>query len=135
MKLYVGNLSYEVTDEDLKTLFSQHGQVETAAIIKDRDSGRSKGFGFVELASKEEGQAAIDALNGKEFQGRNLIVNEARPSKGGFGSGSSKGGFGGNRGFSGGKGGFGGGNKSKFGNNKGFSGSGRGNRSGIRGDR
>jgi len=95
MKIYAGNLSYEVTEEDLRLTFEQFGQVESATIIKDRDSGRSKGFGFVEMPSKAEGQSAIDDLNGKELKGKTLNVNEARPrtdSRGG------KGGYGGGRG-------------------------------------
>jgi len=107
MKIYAGNLSYEVTEEDLRLTFEQFGQVESATIIKDRDSGRSKGFGFVEMPSKAEGQSAIDDLNGKELKGKTLNVNEARPrtdSRGG------KGGYGGGRGGQGGgKGGYGGG--------------------------
>ena len=107
MKIYAGNLSYEVTEEDLRLTFEQFGQVESATIIKDRDSGRSKGFGFVEMPSKAEGQSAIDDLNGKELKGKTLNVNEARPrtdSRGG------KGGYGGGRGGQGGgRGGQGGG--------------------------
>jgi len=101
MKIYAGNLSYEVTEEDLRLTFEQFGQVESATIIKDRDSGRSKGFGFVEMPSKAEGQSAIDDLNGKELKGKTLNVNEARPrtdSRGG------KGGYGGGRGGQGGGG-------------------------------
>ena len=106
MKLYVGNLSNEVTEEDLRLALEQFGQVESATIIKERDSGRSKGFGFVEMASKAEGQSAIDGLNGKELKGKALKVNEARPktenrgSRGGFGGG--RGGQGGGRGGQGG---------------------------------
>ena len=106
MKLYVGNLSNEVTEEDLRLALEQFGQVESATIIKERDSGRSKGFGFVEMASKAEGQSAIDGLNGKELKGKALNVNEARPktenrgSRGGFGGG--RGGQGGGRGGQGG---------------------------------
>jgi len=95
MKIYVGNLSYEVTEEDLRLAVEPFGQVESITIIKDKDSGQSKGFGFVEMASKAEGQSAIDGLNGKELKGRALNVNEARPrteSPGG------RGGFGGGRG-------------------------------------
>ena len=109
MKLYVGNLSNEVTEEDLRLALEKFGQVESATIIKDRDSGRSKGFGFVEMASKAEGQSAIDGLNGKELKGKALNVNEARPktenrgSRGGFG--------GGRRGQGGGRGGQGGGRR------------------------
>ncbi len=79
MRIYVGNLSYKVTEEDLRLALEQFGQVESATIIKDKYSGQSKGFGFVEMASKAEGQSAIDALNGKELKGRSLNVNEARP--------------------------------------------------------
>ena len=80
-KLYVGNLPYTTTDEDLKELFSQAGAVETATIIKDKFSGRSKGFGFVEMSSSEEAEKAIDMFNEKEQEGRKLVVNEARPMK------------------------------------------------------
>jgi cold-inducible RNA-binding protein len=78
-KLYVGGLSYGVTDSDLHNLFGAHGTVQSAQVIQDRDTGRSKGFGFVEMASDQEGQAAIQALNGQEVNGRALTVNEARP--------------------------------------------------------
>ena len=78
-KLYVGNLSYDMTDSDLQNLFTPHGTVESAQVIMDRDAGRSKGFGFVEMASGEQAQAAISALNGQEVNGRQLTVNEARP--------------------------------------------------------
>jgi cold-inducible RNA-binding protein len=78
-KLYVGNLSYEVTDNDLQSLFEPHGTVQSAQVIMDRDAGRSKGFGFVEMNSDQEAQAAIAALNGQESNGRALTVNEARP--------------------------------------------------------
>jgi RNA recognition motif-containing protein len=79
MKLYVGNLAFQTTSEDLQQLFAQAGTVESASVVEDRDTGRSRGFGFVEMASKEEGEAAISQFNGKEFNGRNLNVNEARP--------------------------------------------------------
>jgi len=78
-KLYVGNLSYEVTDSDLQNLFTPHGTVQSAQVIMDRDAGRSKGFGFVEMDNGEQAQAAITALNGHELNGRPLTVNEARP--------------------------------------------------------
>jgi len=78
-KLYVGNLSYDMTEDALKDAFSQAGTVESAIIIKDKMSGRSKGFGFVEMSTDEEAQKAIEMLNGKEFDGRALTVNEARP--------------------------------------------------------
>ncbi|MFH1941031.1 MAG: RNA-binding protein [bacterium] len=106
MKIYVGNLAYEVTEDDLKLAFEEFGQVESVTIIKDKYSGQSKGFGFVEIASKDEGQSAIDGLNGKELKGRALNVNEARPrtesrgSRGGYGGG--RGGQGGSRGRQGG---------------------------------
>ena len=80
-KLYVGNLSYETTDSDLQNMFSPHGMVQSAQVIMDRDTGRSKGFGFVEMNNADEAQAAINALNGQESNGRALKVNEARPRK------------------------------------------------------
>jgi RNA recognition motif-containing protein len=110
-KLYVGNLSYSTTNQDLEQLFGQYGQVASAQIINDRDTGRSKGFGFVEMSSDDEAQAAIAALNGQEHQGRTLTVNEARPKedRGGFGGGGGgRGGYGGGGG-GGGRGGYGGG--------------------------
>jgi len=79
MNIYVGNLSYEVTEEDLRTSFESFGKVESANIINDKYSGKSKGFGFIEMSSAEEAKAAIEGLNGKELKGRNLNVNEARP--------------------------------------------------------
>ena len=97
-KLYVGNLSYDTTDSDLRGLFEEHGTVESAQVIMDRDSGRSKGFGFVEMADDQEAQAAIDALNGQEVGGRPLTVNEARPREdrgGRSGGGRGRGGYGG----------------------------------------
>jgi RNA recognition motif-containing protein len=95
MNIYVGKMSYEVTEEDLRLAFEPFGQVESATIIKDKHSGQSKGFGFVEMASKAEGQSAIDGLNGKELKGRALKVNEARPRTESRGGG---GGYGGGRG-------------------------------------
>src|SRR5213079_2708197 len=84
-KLYVGNLGYGITDGDLAKLFEAHGTVQSAQVIMDRDTGRSKGFGFVEMGSDQEAQAAIAALNGQEVNGRALTVNEARPKEGGGG--------------------------------------------------
>ena len=107
-KLYVGNLGYGVTDNDLVKMFEAHGTVESAQIIMDRDTGRSKGFGFVEMGSDQEAQAAIAALNGKESDGRALTVNEARPKTEG-GGGGGRGGYGGGGGGGGGRGGYGGG--------------------------
>jgi RNA recognition motif-containing protein len=107
-KLYVGNLSYEVSDSDLSTMFASHGTVESAQVIMDRDTGRSKGFGFVEMKTDQEAQAAIAALNGKEMNGRALTVNEARPKTEGGGRGGSGGGRGG---YGGGGGGGGGGRR------------------------
>jgi len=100
-KLYVGNLTYGVTDATLEQLFAAHGTVESARVVMDRDTGRSKGFGFVEMGSDQEAQAAIAALNGKEVDGRALTVNEARPKTEGGGGrggrGGSGGGYGGGR--------------------------------------
>jgi RNA recognition motif-containing protein len=115
-KLYVGNLTYGVTDSTLQTMFEAHGTVQSAQVIMDRDTGRSKGFGFVEMGSDAEAQAAIAALNGKEVDGRSLIVNEARPKPenrggGGGGRGYGRGGGGGGRGGGGGYGGGGGGRR------------------------
>jgi RNA recognition motif-containing protein len=79
MNIYVGNLNYSSTDESLRALFEQHGEVSSAKVIEHRDTGRSRGFGFVEMPNDEEARSAIDALNGSEFEGRTLKVNEARP--------------------------------------------------------
>ncbi|MFH1452995.1 MAG: RNA-binding protein [Armatimonadota bacterium] len=99
-KLYVGNLSYDTTEESLKTLFTQYGEVESVAIITDRDTGRKKGFGFVEMSTDESAKSAIESLNEKEFEGRNLNVNEAREKTSrGPGSGSSRGGYGNRRSY------------------------------------
>ena len=79
MNLYVGNLSYEMSEENLRTEFAEYGEVQSAKIITDRDTGRSRGFGFVEMNSDGEGKKAMEELNGKDFEGRQLVVNEARP--------------------------------------------------------
>jgi RNA recognition motif-containing protein len=112
MKLYVGNLSFQTSSDELQQLFSQAGTVESASVVEDRDTGRSRGFGFVEMSSAEEGKAAIEQFNGKELNGRNLTVNEARPrenrgggGRGGYGGGGNRGGGGGGRGGYGGGGG------------------------------
>jgi RNA recognition motif-containing protein len=152
MKIYVGNMSYDVQEDDLRQAFSKFGEVGSVSIINDKFSGRSKGFGFVEMTSKEAGQAAIEGLNGKDLKGRALNVNEAKPQekrefsggggggKGGYGGGygggggrGGEGGFGGGGGR-GGKGGFGGGGRSGGGKG-GFSGGGAGGRGGRGGDR
>src|SRR5262249_15363894 len=110
-KLYVGNLSYGLGDSELQQLFAPHGNVQSAQVIVDRDTGRSKGFGFVEMGSDQEAQTAIDALNGKEVDGRALTVNEARPkTEGGGGRGGGRGGYGGG----GGRGGYGGGGGRRY---------------------
>ncbi|MCC7306248.1 MAG: RNA-binding protein [Acidobacteria bacterium] len=105
MKLYVGNLSFNTTADDLTELFSGVGTVQSANVIEDRETGRSRGFGFVEMSSKEEGSNAIDQFNGKEVDGRQLKVNEAKPQESRGGGGGGRGGFGGNRGGGGGYGG------------------------------
>jgi RNA recognition motif-containing protein len=129
MKIYAGNLSYDTTEDELKQAFEPFGQIESLVIIKDKLSGRSKGFGFVEFATRSEGEAAIEALNGKELGGKTITVNEARPKtdtrSGGGGGGSRSGGGGG--GYGGGGGG-GGGGRGGFGRREG--GGGGGSRSG-----
>ncbi len=107
-KLYVGSLPYSITEERLTELFAPHGTVESAKIISDKYSGQSKGFGFVEMSNSEEAQSAISALNGKEFEGRTLVVSEARPQEKRSSS-SRPGGGGGYRGAGGGRSGGGGG--------------------------
>ena len=103
-KLYVGNLGYGVTDSDLSKMFEAHGTVESAQVIMDRDTGRSKGFGFVEMKTEQEAQAAITALNGKDADGRALKVNEAKPRTEGSRGSGGRGGFGGRSGGYGGGG-------------------------------
>ena len=111
-KLYVGNLSYGVTNSDLEQMFAAHGTVQSAQVIMDRDTGRSKGFGFVEMGSDQEAQAAIAALSGKEVDGRALTVNEARPREDRGGGGGR--GYGGGGGGGGGRGGYGGGRGGRY---------------------
>jgi len=97
-KLYVGNLSFNTTTQDLEEMFGAHGTVESTNIIEDRETGRSRGFGFIEMSTKEEGQNAISTLNGKEIDGRALTVNEAKPRENRAGAGGSRGGgYGGSR--------------------------------------
>jgi RNA recognition motif-containing protein len=130
-KLYVGNLSYDVDSSGLEELFATHGQVVSAQIINDRDTGRSKGFGFVEMSSDGEAAAAIAALNGVQHNGRALTVNEARPKEERPSGGGGRGGFGGG---GGGRGGYGGGGGGGGGGRGGYGGGGgRGDRGG--GDR
>ena len=125
-KLYVGNLPYSFRDDDLLQAFSQHGTVTSAKVMMERDTGRSKGFGFVEMGSDAEAQTAINAMNGQQFGGRGLVVNEARPMEpraprsggGGFGGGAGGGGGGyggGGRSGGGGGGGYGGGGGGGYG--------------------
>jgi cold-inducible RNA-binding protein len=110
MKLYVGNLSFNTSSEDLQELFAQAGTVESSAVVEDRETGRSRGFGFIEMSTAEEGQAAIQKFNGMEVGGRSLTVNEAKPredrgnrggggggGRGGYGGGGNRGGYGGSR--------------------------------------
>ena len=114
-KLYVGNLPYSYRDSDMEQAFSQYGTVSSAKVMMERDTGRSKGFGFVEMSNDAEAQAAIAGMNGQQIGGRGLVVNEARPMEaraprsGGFGGGGGTGGGGGGYGGGGGGGGYGGG--------------------------
>ena len=121
-KLYVGNLSYNIRDDDLQQAFAQFGTVSSAKVMMDRDTGRSKGFGFVEMGSDAEAQSAINGMNGQALDGRAIVVNEARPREerpGGFGGGGGRsgggGGFGGGGGGRSGGGGFGGGGGGGYG--------------------
>ena len=150
-KLYVGNLSYNIRDEDLQQAFAQYGSVSSAKVMMDRDTGRSKGFGFVEMSSDAEAQSAINGMNGQALDGRAIVVNEARPREerpggfgggggggrpsgggGGFGGGGGRtGGGGGGGGFGGGGGGgYGGGGGGRSGGGGGYGGGGGGGRSG-----
>ncbi|MCE9591545.1 MAG: RNA-binding protein [Planctomycetes bacterium] len=108
LNIYVGNLPYNTTDQDLQQLFSQFGTISRVSIISDRETGRSRGFGFVEMGNDEEGRKAIEALNGTEFGSRSLTVNEARPREAGGGGRGGPGGGGGGGGYRGGGGGGGG---------------------------
>ena len=129
-KLYVGNLPYSFRDEDLQQAFSAHGTVTSAKVMMERDTGRSKGFGFVEMGSDAEAQAAISGMNGQQFGGRGLVVNEARPMEprpprtggGGFGGGAGRSGGGGGYGGGGGGGGYGGAGRSGGGGGGGYGG-------------
>ena len=127
-RLYVGNLPYSITSEELQEMFGQHGNVTSAQVVSDRETGRSKGFGFVEMSTDEEATSAIENLNGKDMGGRSLTVNEARPKEersGGGGGGGGRGGYGGGGGRSGGGGGSG---DRGGGTQRGFGGGGRGDR-------
>jgi RNA recognition motif-containing protein len=114
-RLYVGNLAYSVTSEDLQELFEQYGQVRSAQVLSDRETGRSRGFGFVEMDNDPDADAAIESLDGNDHQGRRLTVNEAKPRSqgGGGGYGGGRGGYGGGGG--GGGGGYGGGAREEYG--------------------
>ncbi len=136
-KLYVGNLAYSIRDNDLEQAFSQFGTVTSAKVMMERDTGRSKGFGFVEMGSDAEAQAAINGMNGQPLGGRSVVVNEARPMEprpprtGGYGGGGGGGGYGGGRregggGYGGGDGGGEGGFRSPYGNPRGGGGGRRG---------
>ena len=125
-KLYVGNLSYDVDSSSLQEMFAQHGTVESAEIISDRETGRSKGFGFVQMGSDAEAAAAISAMNGQEYGGRPLTVNEAKPREDRPRSGGGGGGYGGG----GGGGGYGGGGGGRSGGGGGYGGGGGGRSSG-----
>jgi len=105
IKLYVGNLPFSTGDDDLRSLFEVHGTVASASVVMDRETGRSRGFGFVEMSNDDEGRAAIEAMNGTSVDGRSIVVNEARPREAGGGRG----------GFGGGRGGFGGGGRGGYG--------------------
>jgi cold-inducible RNA-binding protein len=122
-KLYVGNLSFKTTGDDLRAHFSQAGTVESASVIEDRETGRSRGFGFVEMASAEDAAAAIEKFNGKELDGRALTVNEAKP-KTDRGGGGGRGGYGGGGGRD--RGGYGGGGGGDRGDRGGYGGGGGG---------
>ena len=132
-KLYVGNLPYTFRDSDLEQTFSQYGSVSSAKVMMERDTGRSKGFGFVEMGSDAEAQAAIQGVHGQNFGGRDLVVNEARPMEpraprsggGGYGGGGG-GGYGGGGSREGGGGGYGGGSRSGGGGGGGYGGGGGG---------
>ncbi len=139
LNLYVGNLPYSMNDQELNELFSQIGEVQSARVMSDRETGRSRGFGFVEMADNDAGHEAIEKLNGQDCDGRALVVNEARPREerprgGGFGGGGGGGrggyGGGGGGGGGGGYGGGGGGNRGGGGGGGGYGGGGGGNRGG-----
>lgn len=106
MKLYVGNISFNTTNQDLNDIFSEIGPVTSSNVIEDRETGRSRGFGFVEMANKEDGERAISVLNGKEVDGRELKVNEAKPQERNGGGGGGRGGYGGGGGRGNSGGGF-----------------------------
>lgn len=114
MKIYVGNMSFQTTEEGLRDLFAQHGEVQEVVVVTDRDTGRPRGFGFVTMPNASEAQAAIEAINGTDLDGRTLNVNEARPKpSGGGGGGGGRGGYGGGGGGRGGRGGGGGGGRDR----------------------
>jgi RNA recognition motif-containing protein len=130
MKLYVGNLNFSTSEGELRDLFAQHGEVASVSLVMDRDTGRPRGFGFVEMPDDSQAQNAINALNGQNFMGRDLTVNEARPKTGGGGGGFGGGGGGGRRGGFGGGGGGGGYGGGGGGGGRGGYGGGGGDRGG-----
>jgi hypothetical protein len=135
-KLYVGNLAYSVRDNDLEQAFGEFGSIVSAKVMMERDTGRSKGFGFVEMGTDAEALAAIEAMNGHSLQGRALTVNEARPMEArpprtGGGGGGGYGGGGGGGGYGGGGGGYGGGGGGRSGGGGGYGGGGGGGRGGY----
>lgn len=110
VNIYVGNLPYSTTDAELQQMFAQHGEVRKAQVVMDRETGRSRGFGFVEMSNDQQGRATIDAMNGQDMDGRKLVVNEAKPREARpAGGGGGRGGWGGGGGGGGGRGGYGGG--------------------------
>lgn len=133
IRLYVGNLSFRTTSDELRDLFAQAGDVESASVVEDRDTGRSRGFAFVEMTTQEGATAAIEQFNGRDFGGRNLTVNEARPKTDRGGGGGGRGGYGGGGG--GGRGGYGGGGGGGYGGGGGGRDRDRGGRGGGGGDR
>jgi RNA recognition motif-containing protein len=124
--IYVGNLPWQTTTDDLYALFQQYGTVQRAQVVTDRETGRSRGFGFVEMPNDPEAQAAIQALNNQQFNGRPLTVNVAQPRQGGAGGGGAGGGRGGGGGYGGGGGGYGGGGGGRRGGGGGYGGGGGG---------
>ena len=127
MNIYVGNLAYNATEDELRSAFGAFGQVTSVKIVRDRETGRSRGFAFVEMEDGEGAQNAVAQMNGRDLGGRNLVVNEARPREQGGGGGGGRGGYGGGGGGRGGYGGGGGGGRGGYGGGGGRGGRGGGN--------